>query len=165
MTLERPLTKTLFVAGIRCPKLIYYMYHYPKEIPKDSQGAEFRKKHGNIVGKTIKGLFPEALDISKETDSLKLTLTEENKHKIIFEASVKHNNLFARADVLFPNKDGTFDIIEVKSDTEVKDIHIPDVSFQKFVFEKAGYNINKCYLLHVNNDYVREGELNLEQLF
>ncbi|NCC71053.1 hypothetical protein EOM09_05720, partial [bacterium] len=163
MTLERPLTKTLFVAGTRCPKLMYYLYHFPKEIPKDSLGAEFRKKHGNIVGETIKGLFPETLDISKESDQTKLLLTEENKDKIIFEASVKHNNLFARADVLFPNKDGTFDIIEVKSDTKVKDEHIPDVSFQKYVFQKAGYNINKCYLLHINNDYVREEKLDLEQ--
>jgi hypothetical protein len=165
LTLERPLTKTLFVAGTRCSKLMYYLYHFPKEIPKDSLGAEFRKKHGNIVGEAIKGLFPEALDISREPDQTKLILTKENKDKIIFEASVEYNNLFARADVLFPNKDGTFDIIEVKSDTKVKDEHIPDVSFQKYVFQKAGYNINKCYLLHINNEYVREEKLDLEQLF
>ncbi len=165
MTLEKPLTKTLFVSGIRCPRLMYYLYYHPKEIPKDSLGSEFRKKQGILVGEVIKGLFPEALDISKELDSTKLKLTKENKQKIIFEASVQYNDLFARADVLFPNQDGTYDIIEVKSDTKVKDEHIPDVSFQKYVFQKAGYNINKCYLLHINNDYLRDGELDLKQLF
>jgi transposase len=45
----------LFVAGTRCSKLMYYLYHFPKEIPKDSLGTEFRKKHGNIVGDAIKG--------------------------------------------------------------------------------------------------------------
>lgn len=165
MTLQKPLTKTLFVSGIRCPRLLYYLYYKPNEIPKDSLGTDFRKKQGNLVGEVIKGLFPEAVDISREPDQIKLILTKENKEKIIFEASVQYNNLFARADVLFPNQDGTYDIIEVKSDTKVKDEHIPDVSFQKYVFQKAGYNINKCYLLHINNDYVREGELNLEQLY
>ncbi len=165
MTLQKPLTKTLFVSGIRCPRLLYYLYYKPNEIPKDSLGTDFRKKQGNLVGEVIKGLFPNALDISKELDSNKLILTKENKEKIIFEASVQYNNLFARADVLFPNQDGTYDIIEVKSDTKVKDEHIPDVSFQKYVFQKTGYNINKCYLLHINNEYIINGKLDLNQLF
>lgn len=165
MILKKPLTKTLFVAGTRCPRLMYFLYHFPEKLPKPSLGSEFRMKQGILVGELAKGLFPRALDISKFPDATKLTLTKENKNKIIFEASAKFNNLFARADVLLPNKDGSFDIIEVKSTTLLKQEHIPDVSFQKYVFERAGYVINKCYLLHINNEYIREGELDLNQLF
>jgi len=165
LTIERPLTKTLFIAGVRCPRLMYYMYYHLKEIPKDSLGTDFRKKQGMYVGEVVKDLYPKALDISKELDSTKLKLTEENKDKIIFEASVQYNDLFARADILFPNQDKTYDILEVKSDTKVKPEHIPDVSFQKYVFEKAGYKINKCYLLHINNDYIKKEQLDINQLF
>ena len=58
-----------------------------------------------------------------------------------------------------------WDIIEVKSGTKVKDINVHDVSFQKYVYEANGFKIRKCFLLHLNNEYVRKGDLDTENLF
>ena len=67
----------------------------------------------------------ENLNQSKE-------LLKENKP--LFEAGFMVNNLFSRADILEPNGDG-WDIIEVKSSTEVKDVNLHDVSFHKYVYD------------------------------
>ena len=82
----------------------------------------------------------------------------------MFEPSFVVDNLYARADILVPVKD-KWDIIEVKSSTSVKPEHIHDVSFQKYVYEKAGLKIRNCYLMHLNNEYVRKGDIDVKKLF
>ena len=75
------------------------------------------------------------------------------------------DNLFSRADILLPVGVDEWDIIEVKSGTKVKDINIHDVSFQKYVYEKAGLKIRNCILMHINNQYVKDGEIEPEEFF
>ena len=58
-----------------------------------------------------------------------------------------------------------WDIIEVKSSTSVKEVNIHDVSFQKLCWEDSGLKIRKCFLAYINNQYVRNGEINPEKLF
>jgi len=159
------LTKTLFVQGVRCPKLVYFISNNSEKIAPDSSGVEFRKKQGILVGELAKKLYPDGIDLAKKSDEVKLEETKRLKDKIIFEASAQFEDLFVRADILIPNNDETHNIIEVKADTEVKNEHIPDVSFQKYVFEKAGYKINKVFIAHANNEYVKQGNLEPRQFF
>lgn len=53
----------------------------------------------------------------------------------------------------------------MKNSTEAKEIHLDDVAFQKMAFKEAGYAIGKTYLIHINNAYVRKGELEIKKLF
>jgi len=39
------------------------------------------------------------------------------------------------------------------------------LAFQKYVYGGNGLKIRKCVILHLNNEYVRKGELNLKELF
>jgi hypothetical protein len=82
----------------------------------------------------------------------------------LFEAGFMKDSLFARTDILRPVGD-TFDMIEVKSGTRIKDENIDDVSFQKHVCEKAGLKINKCFLCFINNEYVKDGDIETGKLF
>jgi len=66
---------------------------------------------------------------------------------------------------LLPIARGKWDIIEVKSSTEIKDVNIHDISFQKYTYEKAGLKIRKCILMHVDNQYVRSGNIIPVDLF
>lgn len=71
----------------------------------------------------------------------------------------------ARTDLLVQNMDtGKWDMFEIKSSTQVEKRHIQDVTFQTLVFQKT-HELGKIYVLHVNGDYVRNGELNLKELF
>lgn len=58
-----------------------------------------------------------------------------------------------------------YDLLEVKSGTKVKDEHIPDISFQKWVLEKCGIKVSGCYLVHVNGEYVLEEAFLLKDFF
>lgn len=58
----------------------------------------------------------------------------------------------------------TFDLYEIKSSTSVKPEHIPDLAFQTIVLEKAGLLVRNISVLHVNNEYERNGDIEPEKI-
>ena len=53
---------------------------------------------------------------------------------VITEASFNYNNNFCSVDILKKDKD-SYEIYEVKSSTEIKDIYIEDISYQVYVLK------------------------------
>ena len=68
-------------------------------------------------------------------------------------------------DILKRNDDGTFDLIEVKSNTSLKKEHLPDCAIQLYVLQNLGIQIRQVCVMYLNREYVRRGELDLSQLF
>jgi hypothetical protein len=58
-----------------------------------------------------------------------------------------------------------WDIYEVKSATEVKEEYIWDIAFQKYCYESAGLKIMNCFVVHINNQYVKQGEIEPKEFF
>lgn len=48
--------------------------------------------------------------------------------------------------------------------TDLKHNHIKDVTFQTIVTEKAGIDIGQVYIVHINKDYVRQGDIDAHKL-
>lgn len=162
------LTKSNYLQGLQCPKLLWIQKNDKSRIPEIDQSSLATLEEGKIVGEYAKKLFPEGLDLSQEEFYKNIDKTKEalEKQIPIFEGGFLEGELYSRADILIPHSTkNTFDIIEVKSSTQVKDVNIHDVSFQKYVYEKAGLKIKNCYLMHINNQYVKDGEIEIEELF
>jgi hypothetical protein len=53
----------------------------------------------------------------------------------------------------------------VKSTTSVKDVHIPDAAIQYYVINGCGLDIADVSIVHLNNQYSRQGELDINALF
>jgi hypothetical protein len=53
----------------------------------------------------------------------------------------------------------------VKSSTSVKEHYWDDVAIQYYVLSGCGIPVNKAYLVHINNGYVRDGDIVPEELF
>lgn len=158
------LTKSQYLDGLQCLRYLWRHFNEPEKIPELDLNAKFKIKQGYEVGKIAKELFPEGINIPTDNFKKNFEKTKEllNQNKPLFEAGFIFNNCFSRADILLPVGD-EWDIIEVKSSTKVKDINIHDVSFQKYCYENSGLKIRKCFLIYVNNDYVKNGEINPEQ--
>ena len=108
-------------------------------------------------GKTVSN---DIFQAEKETKQL-----VQEGADIIFQATAIVGQLLIRADIFLYNREtGSWDIYEVKSSTEVIEEHLFDLCFQKIVFEKAGYHIGKTFLVHINKDYVRNGDIKAEEL-
>ncbi|MVX65924.1 DUF2779 domain-containing protein [Clostridium chromiireducens] len=160
------LTKSKFLTGLKCPRCFWKVMH-EKTTDEISVQEEQNIKQGIQVGELAKKLFKNGIDLSNSDFKSNIKATQDCLflNYVLFEAGIQVDNLYARMDILIPNADESYNIVEVKSSTSVKDEHIFDVAFQKYVCEKSGVNINRCYILHINNSYIKQGELKLEQLF
>ncbi|MDP7282743.1 MAG: DUF2779 domain-containing protein [Candidatus Undinarchaeales archaeon] len=162
------LTKSRYIAGLQCPRFLWTKVHEKETLPEPDITAQAQFDTGDEVGELAKKVYPDGVDISFDSFTKNLKETTELLaigDSPLFEPGVKFGNFFSRADILVPVGDGSWDIVEVKSGTKVKEINLHDVSFQKYCYTGAGLRINKCYLMHINNEYIRNGELDVKKLF
>ena len=162
MSISYCLPKTKYQQGLQCPKLLWMSYHAKYQFPPVDSETQAIFNQGNEVTNLAKTLFPDGVEIEGVEDFeaiLKKTQELLLQKKPLFEAALRYKNTFARPDILVPNKDGSWDLYEVKSSTQVKDVHYEDVAFQKYCYEGAGLKIRKVYLVHINNEYVKNGPI------
>lgn len=120
------------------------------------------------MGELARKLFPEGIRIEREEDPAKMnkkSLEALPARKPLFEAGFTYKNAYALADILVPVEEGAWDLIEVKSAVAVKEENYFDAAFQKYVYEGSGIKLRQCFLMHLNNQYVRRGEIELNELF
>jgi len=167
--MTKVLTKSLYLNGLQCPKLLWIMCHEKEKMLPVDESTQHIFDQGTLVGNLAKKLFPKGIEIKADywdfADSNEKSLIALKERKPLFEAGFLVGGIYSRADILAPAGKDEWDIIEVKSGTKVEDVHIQDVSFQKYCYEKAGLKIRKCFLLHINKDYIRKGEIDAEKLF
>lgn len=166
------ITKSRYVAYKTCPKSLWLSLFKP-ELAKEDPTAQKHIDDGKEVGRVAKGYFKDTVDVTtiKEDGSLDISnmigLTNRylaDGKSTIAEASFSVDNLFCSIDLLHPTEDG-YEIYEVKATTNVEKEHLIDAAFQKYVLEKRGLKVLGTYILHLNNDYRRKGELDLDKLF
>ena len=163
------LSKSLFVRGVKCPKSLWL--YKKSDIPRDEpdQGQEARFETGRIVGELARKLFPGGKEVVFDPGNFKGMISQTRKWldagvDTIYEATISAGGDFAMADILRRDGDG-FEIYEVKSSTSVKDYHLLDVAFQYRAFSNFGLRIKRAFIIHIDNSYVRKGELDIRGLF
>ncbi len=161
------LSKTKYMTGLQCPRLIWTQIHDPGKIPETDPGTQYIFDQGHLVGELAKKLFPKGIDISTGNfmGNISDTMHLLKSRKPLFEAGIRAGNLYSRVDILSPAGEEEWDIVEVKSSTNVKDVHIDDVAYQRYCCGQLGLNIRKCHLVLINNQYVKDGEIDPEGFF
>lgn len=162
------ISKSKYLAGLQCLKYFWFLINAREEVPQPDFVNRFIFNQGTLVGEYAKKLYPNGIDLGKIGDlkeQLVRTLELLSERRPLFEASVSTGNVYSRADILVPVNTDSWDIVEVKSSTQLKEEYIPDVAFQKYCFEKAGINIRKCYLTCINNQYIKKGDIDPSRLF
>ena len=70
----------------------------------------------------------------------------------------------AALDILH-HKNGERIAMEVKSSTSVKEYYLNDAALQYWVMEQTGFKPDRFFIMHINNQYVREGKIKIPKLF
>ena len=159
------LSKSKYCNAVQCKKMLWLNEYKPEE--KESLN-ESVLENGTQVGELAKNLFGFHIDVSFN-ENLK-QMIEDTKSLlyldkvVITEASFEYDNNFCSVDILKKNK-SDFEIYEVKSSTEVKDIYKEDISYQYYILNNLGYNVTKASIVYINSQYERNKELNLKELF
>ncbi len=164
---ETIITKSKYMIGLKCEKYLWTIYNMPEVIPEVTESNRQLLNYGLKIEDLAKEIYPNGIDIS--TDNFMDNINETKKllklEKPLFEPGFLVDGLYSRIDILNPVNKDVWDLIEVKQSTKVKDENIDDVAFQKYCLKKAGINIRKCFLAHINKEYIKHGDINTNLFF
>ena len=146
---------------------MWLLFNDKDKVPEPDTSTQHVFDEGHRIGELAKHLFPDGIDISSEdfTGNLNKTRGHLSLNRPLFEPGFYVDGYYSRLDILCPVGDDTWDIYEVKGSTTVKDVNIHDVSFQRHCARKAGLSIRRCFIVHINNQYVKNGDINPQELF
>jgi hypothetical protein len=163
------LSKSTYLYGLQCIKRLYlYKKHYHLANPIDETNqAVFQT--GTDVGELAQSLFPIGVNAQGDEPyhsekTAKQTAALLANHDVIYEAAFIYNDVICAVDILV-RKNNTYYAFEVKSTTKVKPQHIEDAALQYYVLSNAGIDLADFSIVVLNNEYVRQGNLNLDALF
>ena len=166
------ISKSKFMAYKTCPKSLWMMLNMPEEYVEDPT-AQKHIDDGHEVGKYAKRYFENTIDTTTYKNDGSLDMENmiglTNRYLLtdnitIAEASFSIDGLFCSVDLLHKAEDG-YEIYEVKATTKVEKEHCVDAAFQKYVLSKRGIDVKRVFILRLNNDYRRKGDINLHHLF
>ena len=161
--MQKIISKSKYMNGLQCPKLLWFVFNEPGEIPEADEAIKFILDQGNEVTNLAKELFPRGIEVPHDKNFIEGTKMLVAQRKTIFEAAFSYRGTFAKLDILNPFNKEEWDIIEVKSSTQVKDENIDDVAFQRYVVQGNGLKVRSCHEMYVNNEYVRHGKIDPEK--
>ena len=149
------MSKSRVIAGLQCHKQLWWRVHEPdaEELtPAPALQAVFDQ--GTRIGELACEYVPGGVLIDfpyYELDK-KVAATAEavaGSAKAIYEASFMEDGVFVAVDILERAGKG-WNLIEVKSTTRAKGVHVSDVAVQAHVLERAGLQIERIELMHLN---------------
>ena len=161
------LSKSSYCRGIQCKKILWLEKHKPEE--KEETNNDRILEQGNDIHEVARYLFGSHINIEYRENLSQMiedTMNTIDSYKdvIITEASFTYKNNFCSVDILKKNNN-SYEIYEIKSSTELKNIYINDASYQYYVLTSLGLKVTKVSLVHINSNYIRIGDLDLDQLF
>lgn len=149
-----PISKTDFVRGLQCEKMLWLDAHAPelKIIPPEVQA---KLDAGNEFGDAAMGIFGEYVETTTLREDGKLyyaAMIEKTQQllaqgeRVICEGSFTWYGNFCAADILKKEGNG-YTMYEVKNSFYVRDAFITDLGFQAFLIKKCGVKLNKVHLI------------------
>lgn len=166
----RVLSKSGFIRGLKCRKALYLHVFQPQDRDEITAAQGYIFTVGHNVGALAQNLFPGGVDATQGRPGdieTALRFTAEliaRGEKVIYEAAFSDGETLCFLDILV-KRDTGWHGYEVKASTQVKDYHRNDVSFQYYVIDRSGLPLSGIHLVHINNQYIRRGEIDLHQLF
>jgi hypothetical protein len=161
------LSKSRYREGIQCSKILWLNEH-KSEVRDESVKNQGVLDTGNKVGDLAMGYYGAYSEVPYNNN--KSIMIAETKRlldantSIICEASFSYDGNFCSVDILRVCG-GEVEITEVKSSTSINPIYYDDIAFQYYVLSSCGLNVKKAFIMHINNEYERQGDIDLKGLF
>jgi Domain of unknown function(DUF2779) len=163
-------SKTDYMRWRECQKNAWLAIHKP-DFYYSFEPSEFElalRETGEQVESMARGLFPNGVLVGgRDERAWELTQKLINaKTPTIFQPVFAKDGFIAIADILtFNANTDSYTIYETKSSSNEKNEYLVDVAFQALLLRRCRLKVNQAYLVHLNPDYVRHGDLNLHGLF
>jgi predicted RecB family nuclease len=152
------LSKSRFVTGCQCHKLLWWTVHEPKAVElQPDKVLQDLFDQGRQVGEAARARYPGGvlIDLPHDARAERVAATKKALDAgapAVFEATFIADDTYVAIDVLEKQGDG-YRLTEVKSSSSQKDEHIPDVAVQARVAAACGVKVTAADVLHLNKEF------------
>ena len=164
------LSKSTYIKGRQCPKVLWLYKHRRDLLPPVDAAQQAMFDTGKEVGLLAQQLFPGGVDCTPEhyydfgPSVVATQAAIARGERVIYEAAFLHDGVLVALDILVRDAEG-WKAYEVKSSTGAKEYQWHDAALQAHVIEGNGLKLVDVCIVHLNNAYVRQGALDVQQLF
>ncbi len=165
------LSKSTYIKGLQCEKALYLTKKHPYLRDKLSLEKRAKFQRGTDVGILAQQYFPGGVNMAPNSPSQfpkRVKETMENLQNpainVMYEAVFQHNDTLVMVDILVREGD-QWRAIEVKSSLKLSPTYYNDAALQYYVLHGCGVPLSDFQLMHVNGDYVKQGPIDVKQLF
>ena len=161
------ISKSDYIDSLRHPALLWLKKHDPSKITPVSDSLQAIFDQGHEFEKYAEVQFTNGVKI--EFDPY-YTMTRRTKDVIeggaeeVFQPKFEYKEFTCISDIIKFVGGKTIDLYEIKSSTGVRKDHLYDLTFQAMLLRQNGYEIRNIYVIHVDNTYVRHGEIKPDKL-
>lgn len=164
------MSKSEFLMFLKHPLLLWLKKHDKSKLPPIDDNLQAIFDQGALFETYAERLFGDGVKIGWSIEENNYgSMPGRTQHALnngattLFQARFETDELTCITDVVI--FDGNkCDLYEIKSGTSVKQENIYDLAFQTIVLEKCGYEVNNIAVVTANSEYVRNGEINIEEL-
>lgn len=159
------LSKSDYMLYLKHPAWLWIKKHAKTLLPAIDPATQAIFDTGHEFEQYAEALFPGGITLGFNDYDEYLTLPERTTQALdsgehtIFQGRFEHEQLTFICDIIQIVDGKEVDLIEIKSSTSAKPEHIVDLAFQMIVLEKCGYSVRNISVIHVNNQYVRDGAI------
>lgn len=165
------LSKSTYIKGEQCEKALYLFKNRPFLRDKLSMEQRAKFKRGTDVGILAQQYFPGGINMTPSSPSQfskKVVETLKNLTNpavnVMYEAVFQYEGTLIMLDIIVRDGD-KWRAIEVKSSLSLSPTYMKDAALQYYVLKGCEVPLSDIQLMYINADYVRNGDLDLSQLF
>jgi hypothetical protein len=155
---------------LKHPAWLWVKKHDPSKIPPVDDNTQAMFDAGHQFEPYAESLFPEGVSLGfsdyDEYQSLPQRTLDAIEHgaQVLFQPRFNWGEYTCICDIVSFIGDKELDLYEIKASTSAKPEHEFDLAFQRAVIEGNGYSVRNVHVIHVNNQYIRHGEIEADKL-
>lgn len=164
------ISKSEYMMFLKHPAWLWLKKHDKAKLPSVDDNTQAIFDAGNLFEPYAEGLFPDGVRVGFEGYNEYLSLPKRTTEvlnggaRTIFQGRFEFERMTFICDIITIVGGGKVDLYEIKSSTKIKPEHEFDLAFQMVVLEGCGFKVRNIAVIHVNNEYVRQGAVDPKQL-
>ena len=155
---------------LKHPAWLWVKKNDPKKIPPVDENTQAMFDAGHQFEPYAESLFPEGVSLGFSDYDEYRSLPQRTQDaidrgdQVLFQPRFEWNDFTCICDIVSFVGDNEVDLYEIKASTKAKPEHEYDLAFQTAVLEGTGLQVRNISVIHVNNQYVRNGDIKADEI-
>jgi hypothetical protein len=164
------ISKSEYMMFLKHPAWLWLKKHDKTKLPPVDDNTQALFDAGHQFEPYAESQFPEGVTLGFSDYDEYLSLPQRTQDaiargdQVLFQPRFEWNGFTCICDIVSLVGNNEVDLYEIKASTSAKVEHEFDLAFQAAVLEGTGLTVRNIYVIHVNNQYVRHGEIEPDKI-